>query len=107
MIFKKFKIIQFIFIVAMFLSVSACKGGKTDDNIPTPTASPVTNVEITEQPDCTMIRQAMIDTTDMAAIAYLGTYAEYYNYSEFIEIQDFVADSGILDNHPFVAQDFI
>lgn len=105
MIFKKWKKLTFTLVIAMLLSITGCKGGSSSDNPPAPSATPTPTpeIEISEQVDCTMIRQAMIDTTDMAAIAYLGTYFDYYAYSDFAEIQDFVADSGILDNHPFVA----
>jgi len=106
---KKFA--AFITALAMVLVLTACGGGGTDapQNSDTPRATP----EVTADPnnggpafegdDWIMLQQAMIDTTDMAAVAYLGWYEEYYDLYDYSQIQDYIADIFVAEDHPFIA----
>ena len=109
MLKNKFKKLAAVLIAfAMVLSLTACGSGgseSTPDSRPGPetTQNPDTGGEAFDGDDYVMLQQAMIDTTDMAAVAYLGWYDEYYDLYDYSQIQDFIADSLVAEDHPFIA----
>lgn len=108
------KITAIIVALAMVLALTACGGGSDTPPASSEGAdSTVTSNEpgrtepdtdpVTNGPGVTMLRQAMIDTDYMAAVAYMGTYFDYYNLADFSEIEEYIAGTFIEEDHPFVA----
>lgn len=101
------KLMALVLSIAMVLSFTACGSGGTDapdkpDPAPEVTATPEGGEEA-EPDECVMLRQAMLGTTDMAAVAYLGWYEEYLDLYDFSQIQEFIADAAVVADHPFIA----
>ncbi|MBR2027372.1 MAG: hypothetical protein IKA10_00095 [Oscillospiraceae bacterium] len=106
------KITATIVALAMVLALTACGGGGTQapENSDTPRATP----QATETPDNSgetggendwvMLQQAMIDTTDMSAVAYLGWFEDYYDLYDYAQIEEYIADTSVAEDHPFIAQ---
>lgn len=106
---KKFTAL--IAVLAMMLAFTACGGGgdnpppeKPDSpQPPQATVNPDNGGEAFDGNDFVMLRQAMIDTTDMAAVAYLGWFEDYYDYYDFSQIEEYIADTLITEDYPFIA----
>ena len=106
---KKFTAL--IAVLAMMLAFTACGGGgdnpppeKPDSpQPPQATVNPDNGGEAFDGDDFVMLRQAMIDTTDMAAVAYLGWFEDYYDYYDFSQIEEYIADTLIAEDYPFIA----
>ena len=95
--------------LAMVMALTACGGGSpapesgsTDRPVPEATVNPDNGGEAFDGNDWIMLKQAMIDTTDMAAVAYLGWYEEYYDLYDYSQIQQYIADTFIAEDHPFI-----
>lgn len=105
------KITAIIVALAMVLALTACGGGGTDapQNSDTPratpqaTADPDNGGEAFDGNDWVMLKQAMIDTTDMAAVAYLGWFEDYYDLYDYSQIKEYIADTFVAEDHPFIA----
>ena len=100
------KTVSLVIALAMVVSLTACGGGSDAPATPDttkPTAEPTVTAAPETSDDFVMMRQAMIDTTDMAAIAYLGTYFEYYDLYDYSQIEEYIAGIGICEDHPFIA----
>jgi len=105
------KITAIIVALAMVLALTACGGGGTDapQNSDTPratpqaTADPDNGGEAFDGNDWVMLQQAMIDTTDMAAVAYLGWFEDYYDLYDYSQIEEYIAGTFVAEDHPFIA----
>lgn len=111
------KILAVLVSAAMVLALTACGGGekpapesKPNDTNQTQSSQPnredptTSDVEQPQGPDCVMVRQAMIDTTDMAAVAYLGWYEDYYDYYDYSQIEEYIDSTFIEEDIPFVGE---
>lgn len=97
---KKSKILAMLLTLTLLFSMSACGDSENGNpEIPEPPETPdVQPPNETTEPDCVMIRQVMIDTTDLAAAAYLGYFDMGYD-----DLKSYLEDNGFLENHPFIA----
>lgn len=97
------KVLALLLALVLVFSLSAC-GGEPDpseqpdnppagDNTDTP-EDPV----IVPEPDCVMVRQAMIETSNAAAVAYLGYFDQ-----EFEDLGAYLEEKGFLEEYPFIA----
>jgi len=106
---KRNKILSVLLMLALLFSLAACSGSdgetpevpdlpptgeNTDNNTDDNTDDPV----IAMEPDCVMVRQAMIETTNAAAVAYLGCFDR-----EFEELGPYLEENGFLQDYPFIA----
>lgn len=109
-IFKKF--VSAVIVLSMLVTMTACGGGSDTPATPdttnptTPTAAPAVTAEpeSTNSVELVMMRQAMIGTTDLAAIAYLGTYFEYYDLYDYSQIEEYIESTGLYEDLPFLAE---
>ena len=90
---KKLLLIMLVMILAV--SMTACGSGGDGDNKPLPPP----DEPVSEGPDCVMLRQAMIETTDMAAVAYLGYYEGDYE-----GLNDYLDEYKLAEDHPFLKE---
>lgn len=97
--------------LAMIMALTACGGGgtdapanSTDKPSPETTVTPDNGGEAFDGNDWVMLQQAMIDTTDMAAVAYLGWFEDYYDLYDYAQIEQYIADTGVAEDHPFIAK---
>ena len=105
------KITAIIVALAMVMALTACGGGGTDEPqnsdapraTPQATADPDNGGEAFDGNDWVMLQQAMIDTTDMAAVAYLGWFEDYYDLYDYSQIEEYIADTFVAEDHPFIA----
>ena len=92
---KTKNILLLVLVLALTVSISAC--GDSGENNPSP--PPVVPDKGTTEPDCVMLRQAMIETTDMAAVAYLGYYeGDYEGLDEYLD------EYKLAEDHPFIKE---
>ncbi|MBQ7283267.1 MAG: hypothetical protein IJW74_00210 [Oscillospiraceae bacterium] len=112
MLKNKFKkLVAIMAALAMVLAFTACGGSGTDapengTDKPSPetTVNPDNGGEAFGGNDWVMLQQAMIDTTDMAAVAYLGWFEEYYDLYDYAQIEEYIAETGVAEDHPFIAK---
>lgn len=92
---KTKNILIILLMLILSVSMTACGGSGDGDNKPSsPPDEPVN-----EGPDCVMLRQAMIETTDMAAVAFLGYYEGDYE-----GLDDYLDEYKFAEDHPFIKE---
>lgn len=93
------KCIKYLFVLCILLTLAAC-GGNDGNNNPDNNKIPNPSTTNEQQPDCTMLRQAMIETTDIAAVAFLG----YNENTSYTNLKSYLNEKNLLENHPFMKE---
>ena len=103
MLKKTYKRITAILLaLAMMVSFTACGGSETNTATNKPTNSDTTIVDTGKAPDCSQLKQELNSSSEILAVAYLGTYENHANYSNFSEIKSFIANSDTAADYPFL-----
>lgn len=92
-------------LLAVVAAITACGNGGTDSpdapkSTPALQQSNSTTAVYTDS-DCENLRRGMAEN-QIAAVAYIGWYDDWYYNFDFDYVKAFVMDSGITKHHPFV-----
>lgn len=96
---KKYFLCLFAFL--LLISMSACKGNKPDEPALQNTEIPDNSQRnpLFDSTELLMVRQSMIETNFVAAVAYYGWFD-----GEYSEIKNHLDNFGIVNNLPFLAE---
>jgi len=93
------KILLMLLILILAVSMTACGSSGDGENKPSPPPDDPDKGVTDAGPDCVMLRQAMIETTDMAAVAFLGYYEGDYE-----GLDDYLDEYKFAEDHPFIKE---